>query len=267
MTASTHSYAIAGKGHWGSRIFGMLESEGRRVTALPGARREPKENWDHYEERWATAFRASATQIAWLCVPPGEHVAKLIQAAISAGLHVLVEKPWLINHEETTRLQQAAQRQSLQTAVHFEYCLLDAVQIWRQQFSQRDDLQFGGVFQVAAGNPLGIPPLQNLGSHLIAMRIYAAPLSRISTVQCGYEQPDQRKIWLNSGNARIAEADFFGSKEPIVQRFITKFEAAIAGRDAPFPFDFSLALQVKEQLERLHTDSKTPNSATATGTA
>lgn len=249
MKASTPNYAIAGKGRWGSRIFGMLESEGRRVKALSGTRRVPNETWPHYEERWATAFRGCGAQIAWLCTAPGDHIAKLIGAALSAGVHVLVEKPWLISREETTQLQQAAHRQSLQTAVDFEYCLLDAVQKWREKFSQQENLQFGGIFNVSAGNPLGIPPLQNLASHLVAMRDHAAPLSRIGTIDCGYEQPDQRRIWLDSGTTRVAEENFFGSKEPIVQRFVEKFEAAINGRDATFPFDFGFALHVKEQLQ------------------
>jgi hypothetical protein len=264
MTASHPAYAIAGKGRWGSRIFSMLQSEGRRATTVSGTRRDQNESWEHYEERWTTALQRSGAQIAWLCVPPGDHVATLIQAAVSAGLHVLVEKPWLLSRENTTQLQQAAYSRSLQTAVHFEYCLLDAVQACREEFSHRDDLKFGGVFKVSAANPLGIAPLHNLASHLIAMRTHAVPLSRISTLECGYQQPDERKIWLDAGKARIATENFFGSKEPIVQRFVTKFEAAIDGRDAPFPFDFGFALQVKEQLERLHTESSTPNSAIAT---
>jgi hypothetical protein len=266
MTAKGPAYVIAGKGRWGSRIYAMLEAQGRRVSALAGTRVGAEEDLDAYGRRWAKALEASGAQVAWLCVPPGEHVSKLMWAALSAGLHVLVEKPWILSRDETSLLQLAAKRARLQTAVHFEYGLLKEVDKWRGEFSQRDDLEFGGVFKVSAGNPLGIAPLQNLGSHLMAMRLYAAPLSRVATIECGYEQPDARKFWLDANAKRIAAIDFLGSKEPIVQRFVARLEATMAGNDAePFPFDFEFGLRVKEELEKLRIESTATNVESARG--
>jgi hypothetical protein len=268
MTVKGPAYVIAGKGRWGSRIYAMLEAEGRRVTALAGTRVGAHEDLDAYGKRWAKDFDASSAQVAWLCVPPGAHVSKLIWAALTAGLHVLVEKPWILSQDETLLLQLGAKRAHLQTAVHFEYCLLDGVEKWRGEFSQRDDLEFGGAFHVSAGNPLGIAPMQNLGSHLMAMRLYAAPLSRISTIDCGYEQADKRGIWLESGVKRIAEIDFLGSKEPIVQRYAARFEAAVEGREeGTFPFDFGFGLRVKQELETLCLKSAAANVNSASSEA
>ena len=92
----------------------------------------------------------------------------------------------------------------------------------------------------------GFRPMQNLGSHLLAMREYAVPHSGLSKIRCGYELPDQRMVWLESGKQRVASIDFLGSKEPIVQRFVARFENSLDGK--PFPFDFAFAQRVNENL-------------------
>ena len=88
--------------------------------------------------------------------------------------------------------------------------------------------------------------MQNLGSHLVAMREYAVPQSGLSEILCGYELPDERMVWLKSGNERVASIDFLGSREPIVQRFLALFEKSLFGK--PFPFDFAFAQRVNENL-------------------
>jgi hypothetical protein len=53
-------------------------------------------------------------------------------------------------------------------------------------------------------------------------------------------------VWLDSDKQRVARIDFLGSKEPIVQRFVARFENSLDGK--PFPFDFDFAQRVNENL-------------------
>ncbi len=92
--ASGPAYAIAGKGRWGQRMHALLAGEGRRADFLLEVRQKEVEPDSAYVSRMAEQFRKSAAQIAWLCVPPGPHVPLLMHAALDAGLHVIVEKPW-----------------------------------------------------------------------------------------------------------------------------------------------------------------------------
>jgi hypothetical protein len=227
-------------------MHAMLAGEGRSAEFASGLRRQSNESSGAHEARLAQTFSGSSAQIAWLCVPPGAHVPTLIRAALAAGLHVIVEKPWIYTRAETTELQSAATRVGLKGGVHFEYCLLSEIENWRRQYEQQDGLEFGGTFNVHAADHLGISAMQNLGSHLMAMREYAVPHSRLSKIHCGYELPDQRTVWVDSDKKRVASIDFLGSKEPIVQRFLARFENSLGGK--PFPFDFVFAQRVNENL-------------------
>jgi hypothetical protein len=244
--ANDPAYLIVGKGRWGARMRTMLAGEGRRAEFASGLRRESDESSGAHESRLAQTFSGSSAQIAWLCVPPGPHVPTLIRAAITAGLHVIVEKPWIYSREETALLQSAATNAGLTAGVHFEYCLLSEIENWRRLYERENGLEYGGVFDVRAGDHLGISAMQNLGSHLVAMREYAVPHCSLSEIHCGYELQDQRMVWLESGKQRVASIDFLGSKEPIVQRFLARFENGLDGK--PFPFDFAFAQRVNENL-------------------
>jgi hypothetical protein len=240
------AYLIVGKGRWGARMHAMLVGEGRRAEFASGLRRQPDESSSAHESRLTQMFSDSSAQIAWLCVPPGAHVPTLIRSAFTAGLHVIVEKPWVYSREETALLRDAATQAGLKGGVHFEYCLLSEIENWRRQYEQEKDLEFGGTFNVHADDHLDISAMQNLGSHLMAMREYAVPHSRLSKIYCGYELPDERTVWLDSDKQRVATIEFLGSKEPIVQRFITRFENSLDGK--AFPFDFDFAQRVNENL-------------------
>jgi Oxidoreductase family, NAD-binding Rossmann fold len=245
-SVSGPAYLIVGRGRWGARMHAMLVAEGRRVEFAAGLRKGLGESSAAHKSRLAQTFSDSSAQIVWLCVPPGAHVPVLIRAAFAAGLHVIVEKPWVYSREETTLLQHAAAKACLKAGVHFEYCLLSEIETWRRQYEQEQGMSFGGTFNVHAVDHLGISAMQNLGSHLMAMREYAVPHSRLSKIYCGYELPDERTVWLDSHKQRVATIEFLGSKEPIVQRFVARFENSLDGE--PFPFDFAFAQRTNENL-------------------
>jgi hypothetical protein len=192
---------------------------------------------------------ASGAQIAWLCVLPGPHVSLMIDAALDAGLHVVAEKPWQVSQRLTASLKERAKSLQRLIAVHFEYCLLEEVARWRREFCPGAGLRFGGRFFLSRADHTGMPAMDNLGSHLLAIRAYAAPQSAVQEIRCGYEQPDERCVWLERRNTRAAFIDLLAYKEPIIQRFIAKVEASLEGVD--FPLDLEFALQVSNDAKSL----------------
>jgi predicted dehydrogenase len=243
------SYVILGRGRWAARIENILQSESRRVASHPEARRASDECDAAYRSRLAEAMRASDAQIAWLAVLPGPHVPIMIEAALDAGLHVVVEKPWQGLQRETTSLTARAKALHRQIAVHFEYCLLEEVERWRRDFYPGTGLRFGGHFFLSRPDHTGMPAMDNLGSHLLAVRAYAVPQSAVQEIRCGYEQPDERCVWLERRNTRVAFIDLLAHQEPIIQRFIAKVEASLDGRD--FPVNLEFALRVSNDTQAL----------------
>lgn len=134
-------------------------------------------------------------------------------------------------------------------AIHYEYCLLDEVEKWRKAFSPGTGFAFGGHFFLNRKDHTGMQAIDNLGSHLLAIRAYAAPQSAVVQIRSGYQRPDERCVWLERRKARAAFIDLLASKELIIQKFIAKFETAIDGED--FPLDLEFALQVSEEVDAL----------------
>jgi hypothetical protein len=261
--ANGPSYIIVGKGRWGTRMHALLAGEGRRVEFAQSSRREAGESDTDYEARVTRGFAVSAAQIAWLCVPPGAHVPPLIRAAIAAGLHVIVEKPWNYSREETLALQRAAEAKNLKIGVHFEYCFLSEVERWRREYARRSDLRFSGILTTSASDHLGVSAMQNLGSHLFSIHAYAAPNATLGEIRCGYESANQRTVWLESGKQRIDEINLLTLKEPIIQRYLARFESSLGGEN--FPIDLGFAKRVNEKLELLVSGTKSPPATAAGG--
>ncbi len=247
--ADAPAYVILGRGRWAARMQSILVGENRRVAAIPETRRASGETDATYRTRLAEAMRASNAQVAWLCVLPGPHVPLIIESALDAGLHVIVEKPWQGSQSVTDSLVARAQSLRRLIAVHFEYCLLEEVGRWRKEFHPGTGFRFGGRFFLSRHNHMGISGMDNLGSHLLAIRAYAAPQSTVQEVSCGYEQPDERSVWLEKNGVRVASIDLLANKEPIIQRFIAKVEASL--KTADFPLGLEFALRVAKDAEAL----------------
>lgn len=243
------AYVVLGRGRWATRMRGIIAGENRRVATIPETRRASSDTEASYRSRLAEAMRQSNAQIAWLCVLPGPHVPLMIETALDAGLHVVVEKPWLASQLITDSLASKAKSLHRLIAVHFEYCLLEEVEKWRRDFYPGTGLRFGGHFFLTRPNHMRISAMENLGSHLLAIRAYAAPQSTIQEVSCGYEQPDERSVWLDKKDARVASIDLLRNKEPIIQRFITKVESSLGG--VHFPLDLEFAQCVEKDAEAL----------------
>lgn len=170
----------------------------------------------------------------------------MIQAALETGLHVIVEKPWQCSRQETQSLLTLASAKRLLVAIHYQYCFLEEVQNWRRKLNDGVALRFGGRFVVSRPNRLRISAIENLGCHLLAIRAYAVPESVVSEIRCGYEGPDERYVWAETEDGHITSIDFLRNREPLIQRFIASFEAAISGCE--FPFGLAFAERVSEDV-------------------
>ncbi len=244
--AEAPGYVILGRGRWAQKMRPIVSGEGRSVVSVEETRQRPSESESDYVERLAVAIRASGAQIAWLCVSPGRHVSMMISAAIEAGRHVIVEKPWYGSIEDTQKLQSLARAKGRVVAVHFEYLVLEEVEKWKAEFHPGAGCRLGGRFFLSRSDRSGVPPIDNLGCHLLAIREYAVPSSGVSELRCGYELPDERLVWIDRGDRRLATIDLFSHRQPIIQRFMQKVEAALDG--AAFPFDLEFALRVAREL-------------------
>lgn len=238
-------YVVVGRGRWAARMKTILNADNRLGASLEHSRQAAAEDDQAYRDRLRSSLQSSRVQIAWLCVPPGTHIPIMIEAAVEAGLHVVVEKPWFCSPEETHRLQALGKRHERVLAIHYEYCLLHEVQTWRSKWHNAGGLSLGGRMKVNRPNHIGITALDNLGSHLFSIHEYGAPQSAITEIDCVYEQPDDRRVWLDLDDRRIAEIDLLANKEPIIQRFFARVEAATRGDE--FPLDLNFALKVAER--------------------
>ncbi|MGA8026072.1 MAG: Gfo/Idh/MocA family oxidoreductase [Bryobacteraceae bacterium] len=243
------SYAILGRGRWAGKMRGILAGQDRRTAVIEETKRRPAESDGDYKARLMESMLGSAGQIVWICVPPGPHIPLMIEAAIAAGLHAVVEKPWQCSRSQTDSLLAIARPKRLLIAIHYEYCFLEGLRRWRDDFNNTPGLRFGGQFTVNRPDRLGIPAIDNLGCHLLAIRAYAVPHAELSGIYCGYELPDERRVWVEKNDREIASIDFLGNNEPLIQRFILGVENTLTSGD--FPFDLCFASRVSEEIDVL----------------
>jgi hypothetical protein len=242
----TLRYALLGHGRWASRLNDIILSEGRAVTSVDDLRQHAGEATSAYILRLTKSLRSGGAQIAWISTLPGPHVSHMIEAAVLAGLDAIVEKPWYGSRSETLRLRDLALAHNRIVAFHYEYCVLTELENWRREFHPGTGLRFGGRFYLSRSDHTGIPAIENLGCHLLSLREFAVPQAAISSLECSYERPDERRAWIEDPGKRIASVDLFTHGQPIIQRFMKKVEAARGG--AAFPFDLAFALRIAEEL-------------------
>lgn len=211
------------------------------MVAVGNLRAGPGERPDDHLDRLVEQLRGTGARFAWLCVSPGPHVPLLARAAIEAGLHLMAEKPWRYANQ-TPVLRRLAEARGVLVGVDFEYCLLLGVDRWRDSLSGGDGLRFGGTFTVPGPDRLGIPAIDNLGSHLLAIREFAVPRSKLGNLECGYGRTPVRVVWVEDDDRRAAEVDFTAGGEPVLQRVLHGFESAT--RDGDFPLDLAFAERV-----------------------
>jgi hypothetical protein len=245
---------VFGAGRWARRIHSILSSENRRVVAMGDTRPRPDENEREFKARLGSSLAATGGKIAWLCDFPGLHTRWMIESAMQAGLHTIVEKPWLFSPAETRSLKKQAEAAGRILGIHYEYCMLEAVENWKRDFFPGTGLRFGGRFAIENGGNSHIAAIDNLGCHLLSIRQYAVPASEVAEIECEYETADQRLAWIEKGKQRLASMNFGRNKEPIVQRFIKKVEAALEGE--AFLFDAGFALRVTEELDAVNSKSR-----------
>ncbi|HUA01611.1 MAG TPA: hypothetical protein VMB02_14845 [Candidatus Aquilonibacter sp.] len=257
------AYVILGRGRWAKIIRDILTAEGRRVTILEETRRAASESEMDYRARLSERLHASSSQIAWLAVHPGPHVPPMLEAVLDAGLHSIVEKPWWYSPAQSASLGNLAHSKSLVVGVHFEYCLLDQIESWRESFGGGVGLTFGGSFRLSRTVDAAIPAVDNLGCHLFAIREYAVARAAVGSIACSYGQSDERRVRLEEDGKEIAAIDFFGNRERIIQRYIARFEAAVGSTSRSFAFDLGFAARVAEAVSawRGPANNRSPDPA------
>ena len=70
-----------------------------------------------------------------------------------------------------------------------------------------------------------------------------------SDLVCAYAAAEQRWVWTQRESV-----DFLENRQPIIQRFLRGFEAAIQG--AEFPFGIEFAMRVAEDLAQVARATK-----------
>jgi len=248
-------YAILGSGRWATAMHGIL-AQHSQCKMIAETRRLPRESESEYRQRMSAALAKAAAQVAWVCIPPTPETLLLAAAAVDNGMHVVVEKPWVWDRAITQQLAAQAKARGVLIGVHYEYCLLEAVEKWHSERNRGVGLEFHGRFTTSRPDRLNLPAFQNLGSHLFAIRDYAVPKAKIATIDCSYNGEDKRIVSLTAEGVTVAEIDFSTNTEPIIQRYIARFEAGTRG--APFPFNLDFASQIQETHKLFHRDASSP---------
>lgn len=239
-------YLILGTGRWANIVQGALAGMGRATSQEGGTRLAGRSAAD-YADAWRGRIAASGAQIVWLATPPGEHVAPIADACIEARVHLIAEKPWLVEAAQSEALANRAGAAGILIGVHHQYVYLEAAERLKRDWVGRADAVFDGTFTTAKPNRLGLSAMANIGIHLLALRRFIDPAASIGTLDVGYERHNERSIALSAPGKAQDAIDFTVNNEPIVQRYIADFERC-ASEGAPFRCDLRNAITLAHDL-------------------
>lgn len=244
-------YAIIGSGRWGGRMALLLQERGNsaELVKLPYRDQSKSEIAKSRAIIEALEQAVSTVDIVWLALPPGEHQTLLAEAALSLGKNVIVEKPWRLSSEEADRFTTMIIERGLQIGIHFQYCFLDRLVELSRDSNAGDACTFNGTFTISGPDRLAIPPVYNLGSHIVAIWLRHFPKSRLSNVTASYDSLDSREIALVS-DTENKRYSFLSSDEPIIQRFLTDFEKSIRDNSV-FSLGPQFCRNVNEAIETM----------------
>lgn len=250
-------YAVVGNGKWGAQISEILLKQNKEVESLDISRRKKNITKKKYKEYVFKLLeeRAGDLDIIWLAVSPGDQDV-LIRCALDVGCNVVVEKPLMINYEQTLEIMNYAKSLNLQVAMHYQYCFLENIlEIQKKiQESYVDKLTFSAEFLIPRENRLGIPAVYNLGSHLLAIKCFHFPTAKTKYINTGYKSLESRLIKVKSMEKEYI-LNFLNNSEPIVQRFIESFEAALVSSTI-FPINLELELKISFEINELSSIKK-----------
>src|SRR5207245_3337404 len=95
----------------------------------------------------------------------------------------------------------------------------------RGEYGGAAGLRFSSVFHHSRSGHLGLPAMDALAMHLLAMREYAVHNSVVEQIDCGYELADARRVWLEDAGQTMAIIDFLESAVPLIPRYVRLLEA------------------------------------------
>ena len=242
--------AILGGGRWAGVVGEDMAKHGHEIINLSGTRRNSGESWQNYRRKWTQNISSTNADIAWIALPPGDHVPQLCEACLEAGCHTVIEKPWIYSNDVTENLEVLARRLSLKVGVNYQYLFLteivEAFDTKLSSLATAATLEL--IFTTSKPERRDISQFYNLGSHLFAIKKWAFDELGVSAMNFCCGQSDQRAVRiLDQSGACIRHIDFTQSSEPLLQRFMNEFIRCILTKE-PFVSDLAFAHEVNNAM-------------------
>lgn len=229
-------FAILGAGRWGGIVAQAVRRIGHQAEILTGLRLAPGQSWDDYRMAWQHSLAGTGIDIVWIATPPGDHVVPLCHACLDAGIHVIIEKPWMGKRNDMISLISKATARGLLVAVNYQYLFLDFVEAARKKWASvvGNKRHIDIIFTIDRPPRSALPAIYNLGAHLFAIKMALDENAEISDMNVGYCMKNARQIIVS--DAEKSEVfDFTNNSEPILERFIQRYVRAVDGDDVWVP--------------------------------
>ena len=245
---TTFRYGIIGK-NWGSKIFRILYSMGKKVVYLNINSPKNYKNVNKYKNDASKIIKNSCKSfdIIWIAVPHYEKFF-LVNECVKNNLNVIVEKPWLNTLNKTKKIISLQNRKKLQVGVHFEFLYLKNLLNSQIKSFNKKEFFFTGIFNVMKNKYPKISPYYELGSHLMAIKLFYLNKTQIKKIECSYKKKTLRKIEIK-GKKNIS-INFTNSKEKIIQKYVLDYESKLKNKNS-YNIDLKFACNVYKEIKYL----------------
>ena len=237
------NYGVIGN-NWGEKIYKILKNK-KKVFRFKSYK-----NFTSYKKYLAyikDETKKNSIDIFWVAINPFQNL-ELVKFLITNKKHLVIEKPWVHNKKNTSKVIKLCRLNKVKIFIHFEFIFLKKLKnLDTQKKIEAVHLDFLNKQKKQSR----VPKKQEFCSHLMAIKLLYFANIKKCTFNFGYHlKKNIRRVVIKYKN-KFKIIDYSKTNEDIIGKFIRFVENSINKNQKNY-LDLKFASRVNHELKKIN---------------